>query len=72
MARHGLSLRVKQYPNAWRRLKPPSTPQISWVQNTLLFPLSPHGTFTLCGYIWGRCVCVGGEWGQKAEAEEPG
>lgn len=34
-------------------LNPPSAPQISWAQNTLLFPLSPPGTFTLCGYILG-------------------
>ena len=29
----------------------PYAPQISWAQNTLLFPLSPPDTFTLCGYI---------------------
>lgn len=52
MVEPGLSLRVKQYPNVWHGLKPPSSPQISWAQNTLLFPLSPPGTFTLCGYIW--------------------
>lgn len=52
MVEPGLALRVKQYPNVWHRLKPPSAPQISWAQNTLLFPLSPPGTFTLCGYIW--------------------
>lgn len=51
MIEPGLSLGFKQYPRVWHGLKPPSAPQISWAQNTLLFPLSPPGTFTLCGYF---------------------
>lgn len=61
-----LSLRVKQSPHVWHRLKPPSAPQISWAQNTLLFPLSPPGTVTLCGYI-----CEG-QKSQKPQAEAEG
>lgn len=36
----------------YKRLKLPSTLRVSWAQNTLVFPLSPPGTFTLCGQIW--------------------
>lgn len=60
----------------YKRSKLPSTLRVSWAQNTLLFPLSPPGTFTLCGQIWEGRVGggrVGGESGVPGcEAEEDG
>lgn len=67
MVEPGLPLRVTQYPNVWHRLKSPIAPQINWAQITLLFLLSPPGTFTLCGYIWKR-----GREGEAGESQEPG
>lgn len=68
MVEPGLPLRVKHYPNVWHRLKPPRARQISWAQNTLLFPLSPPGTFTLCGYI---CEGGGGRGGARNHGLRP-